>query len=212
MTDPNSPSSWTWKLVDKTLILPPEPLSIYLKTERLTLREVREDDLCDLVGILQDPKVLRHLGYTQPWSETDVRRDICAALHQGYEERRSAYKLVIVLENEEQVIGDCGLDLLYLTETSQHPSAAILYLLLRSDQWGNGYATEAGQALVRFAFEELDLPILYAGCHPENAASRRVLEKLGMHFEGEQLDYPGAPEGIVALAFCLERKWCLKSE
>jgi RimJ/RimL family protein N-acetyltransferase len=53
----------------------------------------------------------------------------------------------------------------------------------------NAYSTEAAKAMVEYAFTELGVHRVYADCHPDNAASIRVLEKLGMVKEGRRRDY-----------------------
>jgi len=50
--------------------------------------------------------------------------------------------------------------------------------------WGRGYATEAASEILDFGFDVLLLHRVWAGCDPENVASARVLEKLGMRLEG----------------------------
>lgn len=62
---------------------------------------------------------------------------------------------------------------------------AFSYLFQRSG-WGQGYATEALRALVRFGFEELALTRLADSCDVRNSASARVMEKCGFHCEREQ--------------------------
>lgn len=57
---------------------------------------------------------------------------------------------------------------------------------LRPDRWGRGYAIEAAERMARFAFDDLQAPLLRAICDPGNAASARVMEKLGMHVCGEE--------------------------
>ena len=52
--------------------------------------------------------------------------------------------------------------------------------MIHPDWWGEGYATEAGSALLELAFDRLGLRAVMAACHPENVASARVLAKLGM--------------------------------
>jgi len=54
--------------------------------------------------------------------------------------------------------------------------------LLDSPFWGKGYATEAALATLKFGFEHFTLDHIIALVHPENAASRRVIEKCGMDF------------------------------
>ncbi|WP_077032666.1 GNAT family N-acetyltransferase [Pelomonas sp. KK5] len=55
---------------------------------------------------------------------------------------------------------------------------------LRRDRWGRGYAIEAAREMARFAFEDLRAPELCAVCMPENVASSRVMERLGMSYRG----------------------------
>jgi len=58
---------------------------------------------------------------------------------------------------------------------------------LRSDRWGRGYAIEAAERMARFAFEELQAPLLCAICDPDNLRSSRIMEKLGMRFRAEEI-------------------------
>jgi len=68
--------------------------------------------------------------------------------------------------------------------------------------WGRGLAEEAGRAIIVFAFETLGAAAVFAGHHPANAASRRVLEKLGLRFTHEEL-YP--PTGLRHPSYLLTR-------
>ena len=76
-----------------------------------------------------------------------------------------------------QLIGHCGLN--FVPEAEE---VEVLYAL-RTDRWGQGFATEAARASVRFGFEHADLARLIALAVPENIASRRVLEHLGFQDE-----------------------------
>jgi RimJ/RimL family protein N-acetyltransferase len=62
------------------------------------------------------------------------------------------------------------------------PGIEVTWALIRS-HWGFGYATEAGQAVIDYAFNTLDLDQVIALVHPDNVASARVAEKLGMKYE-----------------------------
>ena len=84
---------------------------------------------------------------------------------------------------------------------SQEPRYSVGYYLLPAF-WGQGIATEAGQAVIKYAFERLEARSLFAGHHPENATSGRVLEKLGFHFTHMEL-YP--PTGLMHQSYILER-------
>lgn len=188
------------------LRLPEPPPRVSLRTERLLLRELLDEDLPSLLVFLEDPHVLRYLQRTEPLTQDEVWRELCAARCHQWQEPRHRYDLGIVIPDGDQLIGECGLELLFPHETSREPSGATIWFLLRRDQWGNGYATETARAVVGLAFVELGLPCVFGGCHPENVASRRVLEHLGMTFQGAQADFPGSPEDVEALVYCLDRE------
>lgn len=65
----------------------------------------------------------------------------------------------------------------------EHRRAEIGYVAVR-EHWGRGYTTEAVRALITHGFDERDLNRIYAQCFSDNPASRRVLEKAGMTYEG----------------------------
>jgi RimJ/RimL family protein N-acetyltransferase len=68
------------------------------------------------------------------------------------------------------------------------------------DAWGHGYATEAGRAEIKWAWSTLDVPALVALIHPQNSASMRVAERLGLSPVGEH-----AVGSLVAIVFGIDR-------
>ena len=68
--------------------------------------------------------------------------------------------------------------------------------MLTPSAWGKGYATEAGATIRDEAFERLELETIVAEHHPENVASGRVIEKLGMTFERDTVTRDGWPMRI----------------
>jgi RimJ/RimL family protein N-acetyltransferase len=91
------------------------------------------------------------------------------------------------------VMGDCGL-VLY---AHQGPEIELGYRLAKP-YWGKGYATEAARAWVAHGFDELGLDRIVAATHPDNAASQRVLEKVGMRYE-RMADYDGERVRLYAI-------------
>jgi ribosomal-protein-alanine N-acetyltransferase len=103
---------------------------------------------------------------------------------------------------------------IFLVESDQHAGCAglrpyrldqRLYELgfhLRPEHWGRGLAQEAGRAVIAYAFEKLGAEALFAGHHPANSASRRVLTKLGFQFTHEEF-YP--PTGLQHPSYLLRR-------
>jgi ribosomal-protein-alanine N-acetyltransferase len=73
---------------------------------------------------------------------------------------------------------------------------------LRTTHWRKGLAEEAARAIITFAFDTLGARALFAGHHPDNAASRRILEKLGFRFTHEEF-YP--PTGLKHRSYLLAR-------
>jgi RimJ/RimL family protein N-acetyltransferase len=197
-----SVASW----LRRSFPLPELPALVSLRTERLLVRDLRDEDLPALLAFLGDPQVLRYLQRTEPLSRDEVWGELCSARYLQWQEPRYHYDLGIVLPESEQLIGKCSLSLMLPNETAREANAATIGFLIRRDQWGQGYASEAARAVLGLAFGELGLPCVFGGCHPENTASRRVLERLGMSFQGSQADFAGAPEGVEALVFCIERE------
>ena len=109
---------------------------------------------------------------------------------------RRGYSFLAVTERDGgAIVGDAGLHPFGGTG----PDVELGYTLARA-AWGKGYATERGRALVEHAFGALGLPRVVAQVEPANAASRHVLEKLGMTERGQRTAY-GRPH----LLYVLER-------
>jgi RimJ/RimL family protein N-acetyltransferase len=79
-------------------------------------------------------------------------------------------------------VGCCGL-------RPKEPGVLELGFHLRREHWGKGYADEASRSVIAHAFEALQASRLFAGHHPENAASKRTLERLGFRYERDE-PYP----------------------
>jgi RimJ/RimL family protein N-acetyltransferase len=78
--------------------------------------------------------------------------------------------------------GLCGVVILRGAEEGE------IWYLVAPESWGKGIATEAAKLLLDFGFGELGLHRIWATCLPENPASARVLEKVGMRKEGFLVD------------------------
>lgn len=148
-----------------------------LKTKRLLLREVSEDDVQAIYAYQSDPRYLRfYPATTRSWEDS---QEFVARLIAWQQERpRSKFQLGIVLAAEDRLIGNCG-----IRKPAASASEAELGYEISPDYWGHGYATEAAQAMLDLAFHHLHLERVYASCVAENSASAHVLEKLGMRQE-----------------------------
>lgn len=148
-----------------------------IETARLRLRRFTPDDLDDLARLLADPRVMRHLGVEA--GKTFSREESAAALTNFIEgwDRRGFGRWALVEKATAAFVGLCGF-------RSFEGEPELLYLL-RAECWGRGLAAEAARASLRYAFEELHFERVVAVTRPEHTASRRVLERVGMRYEGE---------------------------
>jgi ribosomal-protein-alanine N-acetyltransferase len=147
-----------------------------LETERLRLRAFREDDLPAYAAIWSDPDVMRYLGKGGARS-LEGSRELLAWLRATY---RDGFGVWALVERESgAAIGWAGVN---PVEAGGRREIELMYLLARA-RWGRGLATEAALALRDYAFAELRLPRLAALVFPQNRASLRVVEKVGMAYE-----------------------------
>lgn len=152
-----------------------------IETPRLRLRAFRADDLDALCLVFGDTDVMKYISGGKPRprdeTETGLRRTI-----EGW--HRRGFGLWAVVEKATgSVIGYCGLILLDGT-----PEIEVAYGLAKSS-WGKGFASEAARAALRYGFEELKLERVVAVVNPQNIASQRVLEKLGMKYTKDAHHY-----------------------
>ena len=149
-----------------------------LETPRLVLREYMEDDSAAVLVYQNDSRYLRYY----PWEERtpdDVRRFVRQFIDWQSESPRRRFQLAVLLRENGALIGSCGVRCKPDDDTE-----ADIGFELSPEHWRCGYATEAATAMAGFAFRDLGVRRLSSWCIAENAASARVLEKLGMSHEG----------------------------
>jgi RimJ/RimL family protein N-acetyltransferase len=148
-----------------------------IKTSRLVLRWISEDDIDALYEISSDPQVMRYSSFTPL-----LNRDAAAAMQREIAEsnlKNAWWKWGLALADSNKLIGTATLFNLNLS----NGRAEIGYAMGRA-YWGNGYMNEALKALVKHAFEVVQLRRLEADVDPRNTASIRTLERLGFQREG----------------------------
>jgi RimJ/RimL family protein N-acetyltransferase len=177
-----------------------------LVTARLVVREFVEDDWPALCAFESDPEAVRYQSY-DPRTEEGCRTLIRQALADPTEAPRRVYDLAVVRRAAGDLIGRCGLKIM----DAGLREAKLWYILHRA-HWGRGYIPEAARALLDFGFAELGLDRVWADCDPANAASIRVLEKLGLRREAhfrENAWLKGAWVDSLIYAV-LDREWLTK--
>ena len=149
-----------------------------IETERLVLRDYKEDDWRAVLEYQRDPRYLRFYPWAQR-SEQDARDFVGLFMEWENEQPRRHFQLAITLRDADLAVGSCGLR----RKPGETGEADIGYEIAPR-LWGQGYATEAARAMADFGFRTLGLHRLSSWCIAENAASARVLEKAGFKLEG----------------------------
>lgn len=164
--------------------LSPSGDAFFLKTARIAFRCWTRDDLSLAEGLWGDPEVTRYLGGS--FSRNQIREKL--EIEIATMDTVGIQYWPFFLLPELQHVGCAGLRPRFpeekIYEVGYH---------LRPMFWRKGLAEEASRAVIAFAFERLGAKELFAGHHPENMASRKVLEKLGFRFTHYEL-YPPTGE------------------
>lgn len=151
-------------------------MSVVLRTDRLHLRPFETEDLEAVWEYAGDPDI-RYMIFFPHESMEETARFIEAARLEVRKEKPQYYEFAMILKG--RLIG--AVTLWMETEAS-----AEIGWILNKRYRGFGYVTEAAQALLKFAENELGISSVFACCDVRNAASVRVMENLGMEFEREQ--------------------------
>lgn len=175
-----------------------------VRTERLLLRPLTLADVEDLVAYRSLPEVCRYVPFT-PMDGEAVAERICGvwSAHEIVAEG-DALTLGIELTAMGRVIGDVVL----FFRSAEHRGGEIGWVLHPAYS-GNGYATEAARALLRLAFEHLQLHRVIARVDARNDASLRLAARLGMRREAHLVRnewFKGEWSDEVDLAL-LEEEW-----
>jgi RimJ/RimL family protein N-acetyltransferase len=124
-----------------------------------------------------DPEVVRFMVWGPNTPQQTA--DFLARKLAPHPAPRWEFELAVVLKAEQRLVGGVGLRI----RSAAHREGDIGYVLNRR-YWNRGIVTEASKAMLDFGFGELGLHRIYATCDPENRPSARVMEKLGMKYEG----------------------------
>jgi [ribosomal protein S5]-alanine N-acetyltransferase len=148
--------------------------NVTIKTARLILRTVTMADAEEVASSWQlDDGAI-------PLSEAKQKISWMLSNHtKNRPGRLSHLCLAIIPKDMDEIIGWCGLD--HLDRTKADPA---LFYLLKAKYRGKGIATEAARTLLDYAFTQLGLASMHGGAAPENLASKRVMEKIGMTYIG----------------------------
>jgi ribosomal-protein-alanine N-acetyltransferase len=153
-----------------------------LVTERLIMREFQPDDWPATLAYQVEPLYLRYYAWTDRTPQA-VQEFVQMFLAQQQERPRTKFQLALALKSSGQLIGNCGIRM-----DSPDAHEADIGYELSPHYWGQGYATEAAHAILKFGFTQLHVHRIWSWCMADNAGSAHVLEKIGMQPEGRLRD------------------------
>lgn len=144
-----------------------------LRTERLVLRPFKRDDVDDALAYRNDEGFARFLPHIpQPFTRADAERFVATNREEPWETNPT-----FGVELDGRLIGTVNL------EIDVEQRTAMLGYAIARDTWGLGIAAEAAAAVITWGFETLRLERIWASTDARHTRSRRVMEKLGMHYE-----------------------------
>lgn len=171
-----------------------------LETERLILDKWSRKDAHDLFAYASTPNVGPLAGWEPHKSISESRQRIKRIFIPN-----NTWK--ITMKGEGTAIGSIGFE-----PDPKRPEILTKELgySLAEPYWGMGIMTEAGQAVIKYGFEVMDLRIISIETAPDNLRSQRVIEKLGFKFEGNLRESYQTFDGIVRDTYVysiLRREW-----
>lgn len=158
-----------------------------IDAERVYLRHPEVRDFAEWAALRGESR-----AFLEPWEPTWPADELTRAAYR-YKLRRyaedirdgRAYPFYVFTAEDDRLIGGATLS---RVQRGVAQSCALGYWIGAPHQ-SKGYTTEAVRAIVSFCFDDIDLHRVEAACQPENAASRRVLEKAGFEMEGRARAY-----------------------
>lgn len=156
-----------------------------LETERLILRTWKPSDCQPMLDINQDPQVMEYFPRLQDLATT---KKLIETINEHQKEHNFSLYATELKETNE-FIGFIGL---ITIDFDAHftPAVEIGWRLSRA-HWGKGYAPEGARVVLDYGFRELHLPEIVSVTAVENKKSRRVMEKIGLHYDpADDFDHP----------------------
>ncbi len=152
--------------------------SLMLETERLYLREMRDEDAEHFYNLNNDPEVLKHTGDAK--FESINASKLFLKNYPNISYLKDGYgRWTCIRKQDNSVIGWCGL-------RKQFNGEIDLGYRLFKENWSQGYATEASIKCLDYGFNVLSIHTIIARAAKDNIASWKVMEKLGMTFRNDE--------------------------
>ena len=148
-----------------------------LETSGFILREVREQDIKEIYEIYSDEEAVKYQQIKPMESMEQAQRSVTYFLN-SYKNKKFI-RWCIADKNYDKVVG-----LITLHDFDSWNSKVEIGYMLNKKYWKQNIMSEAGQKVIEYAFEVMELHRIEALVHPENTASNKLCTKLGFKMEG----------------------------
>lgn len=152
-----------------------------VETPRLILRSMKVSDAEDMFDYAQREDLTRYLTW-EPHADIGFTKEYLTYIGQRYR-TGDFYDWAVVCKEDGRMIGTCG-----FTRFDFHSDVGEIGYVIHPAYHGQGYATEAVRAVMDFGFRKLELHRIEAKYIQGNDSSRRLMERVGMTFEGYARD------------------------
>ncbi|TGA96943.1 N-acetyltransferase [Sporolactobacillus shoreae] len=157
--------------------------AFFLKTDRLGFSTWQTTDINLANSLWGEPAVTKFISANGLFSKEQVHDRLNKEIKSDQQYNVQYWPLFELKTNKH--IGCCGLHPYDLDKKTYE-----IGFHLKSAYWGNGYATEAATAVIRYAFDQLKSKNLFAGHNPKNVASKNLLLKLGFKYSHDEFYEP----------------------
>ncbi|MFC7393358.1 GNAT family N-acetyltransferase [Scopulibacillus cellulosilyticus] len=149
-----------------------------IASERLLFRSYNDDDFDFLMSLLSDPEMVRFIGNGKTRDKNGGEKFL-DWIYSTYKFGKDMGLMVLTRIEDDTPIGHAGL----VPQTINDKEEIEIGYWISRKYWGKGYATEAARSLKDYGTKSLDIKRFIALIQPENLASRKVANKIGMHLE-----------------------------
>ena len=154
---------------------------IKLETKRLVIRDHIKSDLEAMHSWMSDDITMKYLDWKTD-SIDQTRGKLEEAIEEAESQNRMKYFFAVELKDLSKIVGEVGFTVLTKNDFGGVAESGCFFI---PQFWGQGFASEALSSIHNFAFDDLKIHKVVAGCDAENKASERVMVKCGMIKEAE---------------------------
>ena len=176
----NSYNDEFWSALDELVEMEKK---YFMKTERVGFSHWTTDDLDLAIQLWGEKDVTQYICATGEFTNQDILNRLNVEINNGKRHQVQYWPIFNILTGD--LIGCCG-----LRPFKTEPNSYEIGFHLRKLYWGQGYAFEAATRVIQYAFTTLNTVKIYAGHHPQNIGSRKLLMRLGFQYIGDNFYEP----------------------